>query len=149
MLLLAVCSFWTSSERGLSQQACFPLQLLLPLPLLDYCGLIALESFILVFTDGAGLFCGVLQHLAELGDNCPKVFSATHFHEIFTNDMLGRDLPIEYHHMQAMLSRGTDGEYIDLDEATETQTSTVAQSSSQGTVEIQYLYRSVDTGTAY
>ncbi|CAJ0825893.1 5140_t:CDS:10 [Entrophospora sp. SA101] len=42
----------------------------------------------------AGLFCGVIEHLLKRGHNCPKVIAATHFHEIFENDLLSASLPI-------------------------------------------------------
>ncbi|CCM03560.1 uncharacterized protein FIBRA_05696 [Fibroporia radiculosa] len=60
-------------------------------------------------TYGAGLFCAVLKHLAMRGSGCPKVFAATHFHDVFTDDLLSsRSLPITFVHMQIMLttSRG-------------------------------------------
>ncbi|RHZ76807.1 hypothetical protein Glove_192g13 [Diversispora epigaea] len=44
--------------------------------------------------DGAGLFCGVMEHLLKRGRNCPKVIAATHFHEIFENNLLSNSLPI-------------------------------------------------------
>jgi len=55
--------------------------------------------------DGAGLFCGVLKHLALRGTACPKVLAATHFHDVFRDDLLSpRLLPITFVHMQVMLS---------------------------------------------
>ena len=39
--------------------------------------------------DGAGLACGVLQHLLNFGTDSPKVLAATHYHEIFENGFLG------------------------------------------------------------
>ncbi|KAI0947282.1 hypothetical protein AcV7_009742 [Taiwanofungus camphoratus] len=59
--------------------------------------------------DGAGLFCGVLKHLANRGSTCPKVLVATHFHDVFSDDLLcPRSLPITFAHMQVLLatSRG-------------------------------------------
>ncbi|OCH92840.1 hypothetical protein OBBRIDRAFT_725988 [Obba rivulosa] len=54
---------------------------------------------------GAGLFCGVLKHFAERGSRCPKVFAATHFHDIFSDDILDpRSLPITFVHMQVLLT---------------------------------------------
>jgi DNA mismatch repair protein MSH5 len=32
------------------------------------------------FPDGAGLLAGVLEHLLNLGEHCPKVVASTHFH---------------------------------------------------------------------
>lgn len=55
--------------------------------------------------DGAGLFCGVLTHLVNGGTSCPKILAATHFHEVFREDMLDPDtLPISFLHMQAMIT---------------------------------------------
>lgn len=39
-------------------------------------------------SDGAGLACGVFEHLLSLGKERPKVLAATHFHEIFENGFL-------------------------------------------------------------
>lgn len=33
-----------------------------------------------MIADGAGLACGVFEYLISLGDMCPKVVAATHFH---------------------------------------------------------------------
>ncbi|CAI2171965.1 328_t:CDS:10 [Funneliformis geosporum] len=53
-------------------------------------------------TDGAGLFCGVIEHLLSLGRDCPKVIAATHFHEIFENNLLPQTLPISLNTMEIM-----------------------------------------------
>ncbi|KAL0961433.1 hypothetical protein HGRIS_006378 [Hohenbuehelia grisea] len=54
-------------------------------------------------TDGAGLFCAVLQHLLDRGPECPKVLTATHFHDIFGSGMLDPTMmPITMLHMQVM-----------------------------------------------
>lgn len=34
-------------------------------------------------TDGAGLFCGVMEHLLKRGKDCPKIIAATHFHGFY------------------------------------------------------------------
>ncbi|GES81967.1 MutS family protein MSH5 [Rhizophagus clarus] len=52
--------------------------------------------------DGAGLFCGVIEHLLGRGRDCPKVIAATHFHEIFENDLLPQVLPISLATMEIM-----------------------------------------------
>jgi DNA mismatch repair protein MSH5 len=58
-----------------------------------------------ISTDGAGLFCGVLQHLLHRGSQCPKVLVATHFHDIFSRDIFDPDsLPITFCHMQVMFT---------------------------------------------
>ncbi|KAL1744418.1 DNA mismatch repair protein MutS [Schizophyllum fasciatum] len=56
-------------------------------------------------SDGAGLFCGVLKHLLDRGPDCPKVMAATHFHDVFREDLLDPDsTPIAFMHMQVMFA---------------------------------------------
>jgi len=56
-------------------------------------------------TDGAGLLCGVIQHFLKKGSDCPKVLIATHFHDVFTEDILNPDtVPITFCHMQVMFT---------------------------------------------
>ncbi|KAL4070005.1 DNA mismatch repair protein MutS [Scleroderma yunnanense] len=56
-------------------------------------------------TDGAGLFCGVLKHLLNRGESCPKVLAATHFHEVFSKNFMNPDsLPITFLHMQILFT---------------------------------------------
>jgi len=58
-----------------------------------------------LLVDGAGLFCSVLKHLANRGSACPKVLAATHFHDVFTPDLLDpASLPITFVHMQILLT---------------------------------------------
>ncbi|KAI8907567.1 muts domain V-domain-containing protein [Powellomyces hirtus] len=38
--------------------------------------------------DGIGLYCAVIEEFSNRGDDCPKVVTATHFHEIHTHDLL-------------------------------------------------------------
>lgn len=58
-----------------------------------------------MYSDGAGLFCGVIRHLLNRGTDCPKVMAATHFHEVFRDGMLDPDdLPVTFSHMQVMLT---------------------------------------------
>ncbi|KZT73910.1 hypothetical protein DAEQUDRAFT_702916 [Daedalea quercina L-15889] len=55
--------------------------------------------------DGAGLFCSVLKHLANRGSACPKVLAATHFHDVFREDLLDpASLPITFVHMKILLT---------------------------------------------
>lgn len=55
--------------------------------------------------DGAGLFCSVLKHLSARGPACPKVLAATHFHDVFTGDLLDpASMPITFLHMQILLT---------------------------------------------
>ncbi|KAL5519837.1 hypothetical protein ACEPAG_1497 [Sanghuangporus baumii] len=56
-----------------------------------------------ISSDGAGLLCGVLRSFLSRGSECPKVLVATHFHEIFREDMLDPGLPISFLHMQILL----------------------------------------------
>jgi hypothetical protein len=60
---------------------------------------------LLVVSDGAGLFCGVLKHLLDRGTNCPKVLAATHFHDIFRTDLFDfESVPVTFLHMQVMFT---------------------------------------------
>ncbi|KAF8158870.1 muts domain V-domain-containing protein [Mycena galopus ATCC 62051] len=63
--------------------------------------------------DGAGLFCGVLKHLLNRGPDCPKVLAATHFHDVFREDLLDPDaVAITFLHMQVMFT-SSSGHIID------------------------------------
>uniref|UniRef100_A0A8H7Y3V9 DNA mismatch repair proteins mutS family domain-containing protein n=1 Tax=Psilocybe cubensis TaxID=181762 RepID=A0A8H7Y3V9_PSICU len=58
--------------------------------------------------DGAGLFCGVLRHLLNRGSECPKVLVATHFHDVFNEELLNPErVPVSFRHMQVMFTSGT------------------------------------------
>lgn len=62
--------------------------------------------------DGAGLFYGILKHFIGRGRSCPKVLAATHFHEIFRDDILvAEELPVTFVHMRILLS-SSDGEIL-------------------------------------
>lgn len=65
-------------------------------------------------SDGAGLFTGVIKHFLSLGDMCPLVIAATHFHEIFDASMLSPDLPISFVHMSVMITN-TSGSVLETD----------------------------------
>ncbi|GJJ15544.1 hypothetical protein Clacol_009822 [Clathrus columnatus] len=57
--------------------------------------------------DGAGLFCGLVKYLLELGAQCPRTLIATHFHEVFRDDealISPLSLPISFVHMQILLT---------------------------------------------
>lgn len=55
--------------------------------------------------DGAGLLCGVIKHLLARGSNCPKVLVATHFHDVFRQELLDPEsVPISFLHMQVMFT---------------------------------------------
>jgi DNA mismatch repair protein MSH5 len=59
------------------------------------------------------LFCGVLKHLLNRGPNCPKVLAATHFHDVFREDLLDPDtVPITFLHMQVMFT-SSSGQILD------------------------------------
>ncbi|EMD39519.1 hypothetical protein CERSUDRAFT_111843 [Gelatoporia subvermispora B] len=103
-----------------------------------------------VSSDGAGLFCGVLKHLAGRGTESPKVFAATHFHDIFNSDILEpRSLPITFVHMQVLLTT-TQGNVLGMS-AGDTETSArsgLEEHEEQETIcptrpsdKITYLYR--------
>ncbi|KAL1760365.1 DNA mismatch repair protein MutS [Schizophyllum commune] len=65
-----------------------------------------LLSYRLVALHGAGLFCGVLKHLLDRGPDCPKVMAATHFHDVFREDLLDPEsVPIAFLHMQVMFEK--------------------------------------------
>ncbi|KAH9941054.1 muts domain V-domain-containing protein [Amylocystis lapponica] len=56
-------------------------------------------------SDGAGLFCGVINHLARRGAACPKVIAATHFHDVFSTGLLPPgQLRLTMLHMQVLLT---------------------------------------------
>ncbi|CAE6481023.1 unnamed protein product [Rhizoctonia solani] len=55
-------------------------------------------------TDGAGLFAGVINQLLKRGNDCPKVFASTHFHELFTRGLILPELPISYAYMKVLLN---------------------------------------------
>ncbi|KII86749.1 hypothetical protein PLICRDRAFT_164045 [Plicaturopsis crispa FD-325 SS-3] len=74
------------------------------------------------YTDGAGLFCGVIKSLLERGSGCPKVLAATHFHEVFDPELLDpREgaLPITFVHMEIMFTSDR-GELLDIKSAPNT-----------------------------
>ncbi|KAJ7505221.1 muts domain V-domain-containing protein [Mycena galericulata] len=102
-------------------------------------------------TDGAGLFCGVLKHLLNRGPDCPKVLAATHFHDVFREDLLDPDaVPITFLHMQVMFT-SSSGQVLDAHSphrfVKPTLDSTAASQDSQGDrkvgpgEKITYLYR--------
>jgi hypothetical protein len=92
--------------------------------------------------DGAGLFCGVLNYLLRLRDPStdrswtPKVLATTHFHEVLTNSLLDSTLPINYVHLEAMLT-DSSGEFMDVEDAVELG----KPETNSNRVEIHYLYR--------
>lgn len=64
-------------------------------------------------SDGAGLLCGVIRNLLARGSNCPKVLIATHFHDVFREELLDPEsVPITFLHMQVMIT-ARDGTILD------------------------------------
>ncbi|KAF2088890.1 hypothetical protein K490DRAFT_64102 [Saccharata proteae CBS 121410] len=59
-------------------------------------------------SDGAGLVCGVLEHLLSLGDERPKVLAATHFHEIFEHGLLPPRPAFKFGHMEVHIDAEAD-----------------------------------------
>lgn len=92
-----------------------------------------LFHLLLAPTDGAGLFCGTLNYLLNLGIGCPKVFAVTHFEEIFTQDFLSPTLPISFVHMEILLT-GPQGQIMEVEEAS-------SKYMNIERMEINYLYR--------
>lgn len=66
-------------------------------------------------TDGAGLFTGIIKYLLSLGESCPLVFAATHFHEVLNTEILSPNLPISFVHMAVRIinDKGDDLEARD------------------------------------
>ncbi|KAG0305462.1 MutS protein msh5 [Dissophora globulifera] len=51
--------------------------------------------------DGAGMFCGVIEHFAKRpAQERPMVLATTHFHELFENQLLDLNLPISLFTME-------------------------------------------------
>ncbi|KAM3071187.1 hypothetical protein ACMFMF_007662 [Clarireedia jacksonii] len=55
--------------------------------------------------DGAGLACGTFEYFLGLGKQRPKVIGATHFHEIFENDLLPPRPELAFGHMEVCVDR--------------------------------------------
>ncbi|KAF9106612.1 MutS protein msh5 [Mortierella sp. AM989] len=51
-------------------------------------------------TDGAGMFCGVIEHFVKRTHDKPRVLATTHFHELFENNLLDLTLPISLYTME-------------------------------------------------
>ncbi|MCJ1385759.1 MutS protein msh5 [Xylographa soralifera] len=61
--------------------------------------------------DGAGLSCGVFEHLLGLGNIRPKVLGATHFHEIFEHGFLKPRTELAFNQMEVRI----DGNACDVE----------------------------------
>ncbi len=92
----------------------------------------------MTFLDGAGIFCGVLKHFLSRSSECPKVLVATHFHDVFTEQLLNPDgVPITFCHMQVIFSASSDTN-SESDSSMHLQGNGVGTSSGNN---INYLYR--------
>ncbi|KAJ3854057.1 DNA mismatch repair protein MutS [Lentinula lateritia] len=70
--------------------------------------------WLLLSTYGAGLLCGVIKHLLARKSNCPKILVATHFHDVFRQEILDPKLiPISFLHMQVMFTAARDGSLLE------------------------------------
>lgn len=66
---------------------------------------LALSSGLTLNIDGAGLFFGILKYLIGQKSACPKVLAATHFHELFRDDIvIPEHLPVTFVHMRIVLT---------------------------------------------
>jgi DNA mismatch repair protein MSH5 len=76
------------------------------------------------------------------GHSCPKVLAATHFHEIFREDILvPEELPITFVHMQTMLTSNSgqilmEGDDGFMDELQDSEEKPIGQGD-----HITYLYK--------
>ncbi|KAI9001871.1 muts domain V-domain-containing protein [Hyaloraphidium curvatum] len=52
--------------------------------------------------DGIALLCGIVEHFVDQGAACPKVAVATHFHEVFRNELLKPSSMLGYSVMEVM-----------------------------------------------
>lgn len=114
-VLLVLWSYLTNSGRERSLQArylCTILEVTLNLLTHLAFSILRTKHLILNNLDGAGLFCGVVRHLLERGPNCPKVLVATHFHDVFREDLLDPvTVPVSFCHMQVMFT-SSDGSVL-------------------------------------
>jgi DNA mismatch repair protein MSH5 len=58
--------------------------------------------------DGAGLAAGVFEYFLSLGEYAPKVLAATHFHEIFENDLFVERPQLAFGHMEVYVNPEMD-----------------------------------------
>ena len=105
LLAFVPCSLSTGTSLKSSVPACSSVIPLSHCLKLNCCALIPACLLTPLRTDGAGLFCGVLRHLLDRGANCPKVLVATHFHDVFNEDLFDpTDIPVSFRHMQVMFT---------------------------------------------
>lgn len=101
------------------------------------------EFMVLTCIDGAGLFCGVLNHLLNRGRECPKVLVASHFHDVFRKNLFDpHKFPVTFVHMQVLFASST-GDVLDADEACDLESheeGNISRAPKPGE-KIMYLYR--------
>ena len=66
------------------------------------------------FVDGAALFAGVLKYLLSRGTDCPKVLTATHFHDLFHEELIMPSPSLAFLHMEVILTAAS-GESLEID----------------------------------
>ncbi|KZT37836.1 hypothetical protein SISSUDRAFT_1114147 [Sistotremastrum suecicum HHB10207 ss-3] len=55
-------------------------------------------------SDGAGLLAAIVKYFVSIGPDCPKILLATHFHELFQQNLLPPELPITLVHMEILMT---------------------------------------------
>lgn len=85
----------------------------------------------------------MLKHLVDRGPACPKVLAATHFHDVFTADLLDPEaVPITFLHMQVLFTSSSGEVLEDASRTLGTPGSTQDDTPRIGPGEqITYLYR--------
>ncbi|KDQ62441.1 hypothetical protein JAAARDRAFT_189767 [Jaapia argillacea MUCL 33604] len=107
-------AFWGTfyRHRILLSSSCISFRLVADSPMALVAFALGSVYACLVCLDGAGLFCGVIKSLLGRGLSCPKVLAATHFHEVFTDELLApSELPVTFAHMQVMIT-SSSGELL-------------------------------------
>ncbi|KAJ7761594.1 DNA mismatch repair protein MutS [Mycena maculata] len=69
-------------------------------------------ALVLFPNSDSNCFVSWFCHLLNRGPDCPKLLCATHFHEIFREDLLDPDAPISFLHMQVMFT-SSSGHVLD------------------------------------
>ncbi|GAA5937745.1 MutS family protein MSH5 [Sporobolomyces koalae] len=90
-------------------------------------------------SDGAGLFCGVIEMLLNLGRNTPRTAVATHFQSVFANGLLSRTLPAHLAHMQVMID--PDASLGSSSMRRSNSSSSSSSNRTYGVESLTYLYR--------
>ncbi|GAA5961736.1 hypothetical protein JCM3765_000494 [Sporobolomyces pararoseus] len=87
--------------------------------------------------DGAGLFCGVIETLLQLGRNTPRTAVATHFRSVFANGLLSRQLPVHLAHMEVIIHDASSSS----SNLTSSRFSNSTSTTSKNVESLTYLYR--------